>query len=140
MHSRTQIRDHVVTQLAGIGATVSKSRIHNLQTADLPAVIVYTLSEASVPVTIKRTQERTLQLIIDIHVRSIAGDVDDDVDALCVEVEKAIEADWQFNRLALRPALVQTEIGISGEAEGRHGLAQLTYAVVYRTDPTAPDA
>jgi len=139
VHRRTQIRDAAEALLAGVGAKVQKSRVHNWQQDDLPGVSLYTLSEPAEPVEFQRTSERTLALVIDIHAVS-AGDVDADLDDLCVEVEKAIEADWQFGGLALRSNLTLTTIGLSGEAEARHGLARLEYAVVYRVDPANPDA
>lgn len=141
-HRRTQIRDQVVAQLtaASIGATVSKSRVHNWQLSDLPAVSVYTLNEpVQTDAVSNRKQRRALAVVIDIHAET-DGDVDDDLDALCVAVEKAMEADWRLNGLALSSFLERTTIGLSGEADDRHGLARLEYTVNYRTLPAAPDA
>jgi len=139
-HRRQRIRDAVVERLTSeVTATVVASRVHNWQVDQLPGVAVYTLDEVSEAVTQSRTQQRGLTLVIDIYVCA-AGDIDDALDALCLEVERAMETDWTFDRLALRSDLALTRIGLSGDADNRHGIAHLEYSVVYRCVPGAPDA
>ncbi len=142
-HRRTQIRDAAVVLIKGVaGVTVTKSRLHNWQTDQLPGVAVYTLTEPVDTVNLGRTQERTLTLAIDIQAREIVevdGDIDTVLDDWCVLVEKALAADWQFGGLAQTSFLVNTTIGLTGEGEARHGIARLEYEIAYRTTPAAPD-
>jgi hypothetical protein len=58
---------------------------------------------------------------------------DDDVDAIAVQVEEAIAADFTVNGLAKTAILQSTEIDFSGEAETPIGVARLTYDVRYVT-------
>lgn len=139
-HRRQRIREFAVDQLSGaVSATVIGSRIHNWQAADLPGIAVYTLAEVSEAVTQSRQQERTLTVAVEIYVLA-AEDVDDVLDALCLEVERAMEIDWTFGGLALRSNLSQTRIGLDGAADSRHAIARIEYSVVYRCAPGAPDA
>ena len=51
-HIRQQIREQFATQITGLtttGSNVHQSRVYNLETGDLPAIIVYTKSEDSEP-------------------------------------------------------------------------------------------
>lgn len=139
MHRRTAIRNAVATRLAAAlpDATVSRSRLHAWQPAQLPGVAVYTLNEPVERLTLARHQQRTLDLVIDVHVAT-TGDVDTETDDLCVGVEQAMEADPRFAGLAKDSFLAATEIGLSGEADQRHGLARLTYTIVYHTPPGQP--
>lgn len=139
MHRRTAIRNAVVTRLTAAltGATVSRSRIHAWQARELPGVAVYTLNEPVERLTMARHQSRTLALVIDIHVAT-TGDVDTETDDLCVLVEQAMEADPRIAGLAKDSFLASTEIGLTGEADQRHGLARLAYTIVYHTPPGQP--
>ncbi len=143
-HLRTQIRNAAFVLVKGVaGVTVTKSRLHNWQTDELPGVAVYSLTEPVDTVNLGRTQERTLRLAIDIQAREIVDvgeDIDTVLDDLCVLVEKALAADWQFGGLAQSSFLVDTTIGLTGEGEARHGIARLEYDITYRTNPDAPDA
>jgi len=67
-HIRQQIREQFATQITGLtttGSNVYQSRVYNLETGDLPAIIVYTKSEDSEPNNFgtNRTMFRNLSLV-----------------------------------------------------------------------------
>ena len=101
-HRRTAIRDRAMELLGSVDATLSRPRLHNWQPEELPGIAVYTLSEESQTEDVeRRTMIRTVVLGIDIVVAT-TGDVDDDVDALCVAVESALEGDDEANYARIR--------------------------------------
>lgn len=137
-HVRRQIRDKVVTTLkAGVPLVrrnIIASRVYPLTAANLPAVLVYTRSEASGLLSFGsvKSSDRRLSLSIDIYVRATET-FDDDVDAICVQVEEALAAKFTLDDLAKETVLTSTEIDYSGEAEQPVAVARLTYGIRYVT-------
>lgn len=136
-HVRKQIRDRIVSVLTSnvtlVSSRVFATRIYGLVTNELPAITVYTGSEASSLITIgSRSLQRSLSVMVDIYVRDLS-DADDDVDEICVQVEEAIANDFTVNGLAKQAVLTATDIEFSGEAEQPIGIARLTFTVRYDT-------
>jgi hypothetical protein len=136
-HIRKQIRDRLETILtSGVSLVQSRvfgSRIYPLTAPQLPAIAVYTASESSNLQTMGlRTQMRDLSVSIDVYVM-VNDKFDDDIDALCVQIEQAIAADYTLNGLAKDTILTGTEIDFDGEAEKPIGVARLTYRIRYVT-------
>jgi hypothetical protein len=136
-HIRKQIRDRLETILtSGVSLAqrrVFGSRIYPLTAPQLPAIAVYTASESSNLQTMGlRTQMRDLSVSIDVYVM-VNDKFDDDIDALCVQIEQAIAADYTLNGLAKDTILTGTEIDFDGEAEKPIGVARLTYSIRYVT-------
>ena len=112
---------------------VFASRVYPLTQAKLPALTVYTGSEASSLQTMgSKTLARDLSLIVDAYVR-VTDTFDDDIDALCVQVEETVAADYTLNGLAKNTVLTSTEIDFDGEAERPVGVARMTYTIRYVT-------
>ena len=64
-HLRQQIRERIGTTLTGLsttGSNVFQSRVYPLEDTNLPALVIYTKSEESMPIDIgtNRTLERNL--------------------------------------------------------------------------------
>lgn len=136
-HVRKQIRDRVESILAAgvtlVSSRVYASRVYPLTEANLPAVTVYAGSEASDLRTMgAKTLSRELSLNVDAYVR-VTDTFDDDIDALAVQIEETIAADYTLNGLVKDAVLVSTEIEFDGEAERPIGVARLTYAIRYVT-------
>lgn len=137
-HVRKQIRDRMESILAS-GATLATggvfaSRVYPLTKAKLPALTIYTGSEASGLQTMgAKTMARDLSLIIDAYVR-VTDTFDDDVDALCVQVEETIASDYTLNGLAKNTVLSSTEIDFDAETERPIGVARMTYTIRYVTN------
>jgi len=79
-----------------------------------------------------RTLMRELSLSVEVYVR-VNEKFDDDIDALCVQIEEAIAADYTLNGLVKDTILTSTEIDFDGEAERPVGVARLTYTIRYVT-------
>lgn len=136
-HVRKQIRDRMETVLSGAVTLatggVYASRVYPLTQAKLPAVTVYSGSEASALQTMgSKTLARDLSLIVDAYVR-VTDTFDDDLDALCVQIEEAVAADYTLNGLAKNTVLTSTEIDFDSEAERPVGVARMTYTIRYVT-------
>ena len=137
-HVRTQIRDRMATTLTSGVALVSSrvytSRTYPVTSANLPASTVFANSETSSLVTIgiSKTLQRRLSVSVDVYARA-TSDLDDDIDAITVQVEEAIAADFTVNGLAKEALLISTDIEYSGEAEQQIGIAHMTYDVLYHT-------
>lgn len=136
-HIRKQIRDRVASVLT-TGASLAQrrvyaSRVYPLTESQLPAIAVYSASESSGLQTMGvRTLMRELSLSVEIYVR-VNEKFDDDIDALCVQIEEAIAADYTLNGLVKDTILTSTEIDFDGEAERPVGVARLTYTIRYVT-------
>lgn len=143
-HLRRQIREAVATAVTGLtttGARVFQSRVYPLQDAELPALLVYSRSERSEPITIhpSRVIQRELQLEI-VAVAKATADLDDTLDGICKEVEVALAMPLAgIASLARTIALLGTEIDMQGTSEKPTGRATLTYQIDYFNQENAPD-
>ena len=138
-HVSKSIRDRFEARLkASVGLVkrrVYASRVYPITADKLPAVTVYTGTETSALHNIKiGTPDlmRALSVTVDAYVR-VTDKFDDDVDALCVQIEEAIANDFTVNGLAKDAVLTSTEIDFSGDAEQPVGVARLTFVVRYVT-------
>ena len=136
-HIRKTIREHVVTTVTSLsttGSNVYETRYFPLQTGNLPALIVYTLDESIEDYTLgrnTRTQQRSLNLIIEAHCRGTAN-IDDTLDTIAEEVEEAMVTDVTRGGNAKDTKLVSTEIEFD-TASQKTGLMRLTYLIHYNT-------
>jgi len=136
-HVRKSIRDRVESVLSSAVSSVSgrvfASRVYPLTGPELPAIAIYTNSESSGLQTMgTRTLMRDLSLNVDAYVR-VTDTFDDSVDALCVEIEEAIAADFTLNGLVKDTVLTSTEIDFDGEADKPVGVTRLTFTIRYVT-------
>ena len=143
-HVRKAIREHVVTTITSLsttGSNVYETRYFPLQTANLPALLVYTLDETIEDYTMgsnTRTQHRSLNLIIEAHCRGTAN-IDDTLDTIAEEVEEAMVTDVTRAGNAKDTKLVSTEIEFD-TASQKTGLMRLTYLISYSTVENAVQA
>ena len=139
-HIRQQIRDRVAsvltTGVALVSSRVYTSRVYPLSEAKLPAIAVYTSSETSNLMSFQPpTLQRSMSLTVDVYARAV-DTFDDDVDAICVQIEDAIGDDFRVNGLAKQIHLISTDIDYNGEAEHPVGIASMTFEVSYVTSIT----
>jgi hypothetical protein len=117
-HVRTQIRDAVVAALKavpGLTGIVSMGRIFTQQTA--PAVIVYTVDEIGELATVGRPMLTSRELTVSIDVMSKAGEgqVDAEIDDLCVLIEGALDESLVVPALSWAYAGLQMTTSKDGE-------------------------
>ena len=143
-HVRKQIRDQFVTLLpAGVTLVSSRvfaTRVYPLTQAKLPAITVTAGAETSGLMTMGATMgvkslDRTVEITVSIYENATAS-LDSAVDAIAVQVEEAIGADFTLGGIAKESVLTSTSIDFSGETEQPVGIATMTFAVRYVTSLT----
>jgi len=140
-HLRKAIREHVVTTCTGLsttGSNVFETRYFPLQTANLPAILVYTNEESIEEYTLgtsTRTQIRILQVIIEAHAQG-TSDIDDTLDTISEEIEEAMCVDPSRGGNAKDTKLINTEYEFDTGSQ-KTGLARFTYAITYATKENA---
>ena len=142
-HVRQQIRERIGTTLTGLtttGTNVFESRVYPLEDSKLPALIIYTKSEESMPIEIgsNRTMERSLTVNIEGYVKANSN-FDDTVDTICKEVETAMATDTTLNGLAKDSFLETTEIEFNAEGEKPVGYVTMSFKVDYYVLESSPD-
>lgn len=143
-HVRKQIRDQFVTLLTA-GATLVSSRVYAtrvypLTQAKLPAITVTIGSESSGLMTMGATMgskslDRTVDIAVSVYENATAS-LDSAIDAIAVQIEEAIGADFTLGGIAKESVLTSTSIDFSGETEQPVGIATLTFSVRYVTSLT----
>lgn len=144
-HLRRQIRDQVATMLAGLtttGSNVFVTRAHPAEQANLPALLIYTLSETADLSTDDaqgvKTYRRTLELAVEGVAQGVS--VDDVLDDIALEVEEAIEADPTLGGLAWDSALTDTSIDVSRDGKKEGGSVRLVYSITYYATAADPSS
>lgn len=137
-HPRKVIRQAVRDALIGAtlaGANVFSSRGLPFAASQLPAISVYTLSDAGAEGNVRtapRMRRQTVRLAIDLAVSMPAGGaVDDALDDLAEQVEAIMDADPQLDGSASDSILESSELGIIETGGRPMGGAQLIYLVEY---------
>ena len=142
-HVRKTIREYFGTQLTGLtttGANAFESRVYPMQSAKLPAILIYTTTESSEEQAFssKRVQNRVLSVEVQGFVRAISN-FDDTLDLIAKEVEVAILDDPTLGGLAINTELTSTQADYSGDGEQPVGTIRLTFDVQYRTETGQPE-
>lgn len=141
-HARTIIRQAVIALLKGntsAGNNVFEARVYPIDDPKLPALLVYTkletLGEQSM--SRPRTQQRELRLSIEVYVKA-RGKVDEDTDALALEIEQLIAADVTLGGLVKDMVLDTTETQFSDDGERPVAVAVMNYAILYTVKEHQP--
>lgn len=136
-HVRKQIRDAVVTALTGLtttGTSVYRSRVFPLEKAKLPALAIFTKSEAVEfdTLTITRSIMRRLEIGVEAFVTDMTN-TDNTLDTIAVEVEEALAADVTLGGLSRDVQVTAFEADYSGDGETTLAIGRFTVEVQYRT-------
>ena len=143
-HVRKQIRDQFVTVLTAgvtlVSNRVYATRVYPLTQAKLPAITVTIGSESSGLMTMGATMgskslDRTVDIAVSVYENATAS-LDSAIDAIAVQIEEAIGADFTLGGIAKESVLTSTSIDFSGETEQPVGIATLTFSVRYVTSLT----
>ncbi len=142
-HPRQLIREAAREALVGktqAAERVYETRIVPWRRLELPAIAIYTLDEEVDPSsasTAPRELTRTVDLAIEAYVKQ-GDNVDDALDDIALEIERAMHADETLRGKASDSILASTQLGIVAEGEKTAGVAGLLYRVTYYT--YAPEA
>ena len=142
-HLRQQIREQVATTLTGLtttGTDVFQSRIYPMEQANLPGLIIYTVSEATEPLAISGDVVRVrARMNMAIEAYAMGADIDDTFDTIAKEVQVAMAGDRSINSLAVDSLLTETSIDFVGDGEKPAGYITLNYVVEYDYDESNPE-
>lgn len=135
MHPRQAIREAVRARLisaaTSAGARVYETRMTPFREVELPAIAVYTMDEtADDRGSSPRELTRKLTLEIVAAVRA-ADNVDDALDSISLEIERAMHSDETLGGTASDSVLTSTDIGIEIEGNKPIGMVRINYAVTY---------
>lgn len=140
-HPRQLVRHAVVAQLTGktaAGSRVYPDRRIPFERVELPALAVYVPTE-SVEVTSRATAPRELdrraQVVVEALVQQATG-VDDALDALALQVEDALHADWTLGGKSSDLLLTSTETDVIDTGKQLVGVVRLEFEVRYYSEAT----
>ena len=133
-NNRTAIRAALKTMLSGhtsAGTNVYTNRETSLWQSEVPAILIYSEEE---PATREGLQSkryiRTLHLTIKAKVEGSAS-VDDDLDALLLEIETLISADESLGGTVYSAVQTTTKITINSDGEQDVGVGEISLECQY---------
>lgn len=137
-HVRKQIRDEIIARLltdlaSDVSTRVFPNRFRTLMTAELPAILVYTLEEQSEKaVEAPREYSRKVSIAVEIVVRA-NDSLDDTLDALAEKVENSIFKDETWGGKANDTLLGDTSVDLLSEGEKPVGGMKIELIVDYNS-------
>jgi hypothetical protein len=143
-HPRQEIRAAAVAAVTGLtttGSNVYTSQVYPMEDSNLPALRVYTRSDARGAegreyVTVGAGwggYARSVELVIEAVVKTTTT-YDNTLDTICEEVETALESKSAWTGVSGEVVGVhyqETQIELSDEAEVRQAMATIRYSVSY---------
>lgn len=135
--ARKEIRNRVIELLSAANIVPTgrlfRNRMRSLETAELPAMLVYTFDEPVVKhAESPKEYERRLSLSVEI-VGTASEDLDDLLDDLADRVEKVINDNYDLGGLCRDIDLSNTESQYSDEGHKAAGAVRMTFIVTYYT-------
>lgn len=144
-HVRTQIRAATAAALTGLATTttkVFKSRMRPADDDELPCLLVYCDDEPNIArQTVGKTPRLSRELLLVIKGLAKNGtELDDELDAICKEVEVAIAANLTLGGL-VRDGVWLTSINttMNEEMEKPCGEIVMTFSATYSTNSNQPE-
>ena len=140
-HVRQQIREAVVASLNNIsliGNNVYPSRVDTLTDKHLPCICVYTKEEKSKRITMGGLQERELEIVLELVIKSDT-DFDNTLDNITAEIEPALINNQALKSLIKDIDLSETTIATGGSGEKILGIASIIFRCIYHTQEGVPE-
>jgi len=130
----------VVTGLATSGSRVYQSRVVQLEANELPALKVFTGSEAIEVIDLSSNplQDRNLTVTVTAVAKAVSN-LDDTLDTMIKEVEVAVATNNTLGGLVKDVVITGSDVEMNAEAEVPTGQAILTFNANYYTRAQAPD-
>lgn len=145
-HVRQQIREAFAARITGLttsGNRVYQTRVYPSDEIHLPGHTVYTLSDrkAEESRTIGHREGWDLTIVCESRAKPATGegDVDDVIDTLCAEVQKAVMTENTLGQLVLWMELMETQMQFSGDLERPVGIARMLWLARYYIDARDPE-
>lgn len=147
-HVRAQIRAKLVAVLSGLattGANVYANRKELVPASNLPAVFIMNDNDeikaraiGSQAAPHARNEMSTVMMKIQAAAKATAG-LDDTLDEICLEVQKAISADIFLGGLTVDARLMSTVFELDALGETQAGLADMIWEFDFWSANNAPD-
>lgn len=141
-HVRKQIRKAavaVLNNLATTGGRVYESRVYPLTRAKLPGLLVYTTVEDSGREESPTESMRDVTMLVE-GVVSISDKVEDELDDIALEVEKALDGLGDMGFCKIYHGIQGTVSTLDDdESEKPHGAIAMEFLYTYRTAAGSPD-
>lgn len=151
-HMRQKIREGIAAKLAGLtttGARVYQARIYPLAEDNLPCILISTLNEQIVSRSdgsLVSSEPRLTERVMEVSIKAVAkavANIEDLLDTICVEIEKALSADRFLTTGSVKLTddlkLMTTQINLSGDGEQPTGNADMVWQVTYWCNENSPD-
>jgi hypothetical protein len=144
VHARTQIRRAVAKMLTNLPTTqerVFEGYPWEINPEELPALEILSPSEridedfSSSTGGVNQLGRRVTLIIVGY---TTGDDIEDRLDQIALEVERAIGADRTLGGTVIDSEITATEFAVAVD-EVRVGQVQLTYEAIYRTTRAAPE-
>lgn len=129
-HVRQQVRDAATSLLTGLNLTGSECyamRSYPTDIRRLPVLLVYILAEDSAPADIGADRDLSRQMTLTVEAQARGRDFDDKLDAVAVEVEKAIAESHGLGGLCTDIFLSSSRIDFGDRSEHRTGVLTMTF-------------
>lgn len=144
MHYRETIRNLIVSKLDGLtlaGSNVFSSRVYPVEKHNVPAIIVYTISEQAETNTIgaSGTSLRDLELSIEIYVKKQVNP-DSEIDTIAQQIEQLLGVNCDLDETVKLIEYKGIEIEHDGDGDNSFFVGAMNYSIIYRVkkdDPTA---
>ena len=142
-HVRQQIRERIAANVTGLtttGSNVFASRVYNISTSELPALLVYAISESSERDSFLSSNglERSVDILVEGYATTSAN-LDSVLDTIAAEVETAVAGDPTCNGLCKDIVLSNTDVDLTPDGQKPVGSIKLTFECTYRTTTVAPE-
>jgi len=110
-----------------------------MEQASLPGLIVYSVSESTMPVTMGAIRDMDATLTLAIEAYAIGANLDDSLDTICKEVQVAMYGDRTVNSLAKDLQLDSTTIVFAQDSDVPAGYATMNWSVNYQFAENNPE-
>lgn len=141
-HVRKQLRDAVVAELTGLtttGSRVFTARVYPLQDAELPCLLINTVSETAEALELSHPGivGRAIRVEVEGLVRGVSG-LADTLDTIAEEVETALGSPVTVSGKSVILDYAGAEIQFSGETDKPGGSVILRFDTTLYTQSSAP--
>lgn len=142
-HVRQQIREALATVLNSqplVGANVFINRTQPVTDSVLPCLIIAVENDESESASMSYPRLANHRLVISIRAFAHANSaLDDALDAMCMNVEKALSANISLGGLTKDLQISSTSMALNSEAETNYGEAAMLWSAAYYIQETVPE-
>lgn len=137
IHVRTAIRQFVADAMEPITPGNVYGRVHPLTPGTMPGICVYWDNEVGDPNTVAGATVRPCSIVVEAYVEGV--DVDDDLDAIALLIEKSMFEDESVGGQAIGVLYGGAKVETSADSEMQYSKIKQVFSVIYRTKDGEPE-